>query len=92
MKMTKKMMITKVYDRNNKLVHPLLAVRSEFTPGEIAKALGHSNHTTVVIYCGKARKDGKLRVPAEWVLPLSKLSGMKPATFRPDLYLPNWSL
>lgn len=90
--MTKKTMIPKLADSNGKLVHPLLAVRSLYTPGEIAKALGHSNHTTVVIYCSKARKDGKLRVPAEWVLPLSKLSGLKPATFRPDLYQSNWVL
>jgi len=86
---TKNTPINKV-ERDGKALHPLLAVRVDYTPKEIAKALGHMNHTTVSIYCAKAKKAKNTRVPAEWVLPLSRLSGLSPATFRPDLYLPNW--
>jgi hypothetical protein len=71
--------------------HPLLAVREKFSAQQIADALGHKNHTTVSIYCARARKRKNLLVPGEWVLKLSKLSGLSPATFRPDLYRPEWS-
>lgn len=70
--------------------HPLLVVRENHTPQEIADALGHANHTTVSIYCSRAKKAKNLPVPAEWCLPLARLSGLAPAAFRPDLYRPEW--
>lgn len=75
---------------NGKRVHPLVFVRYNCDLKLVAKALGHSNHTTFSIYAGKAAKSKVLPVPAEWCLPLSALSGLRPADFRPDLYKPEW--
>ena len=71
---------------SGKRVHPLVFVRYTQDMKEVAKALGHSNHTTFSIYASKASKSKTLPVPAEWCLPLSKLCGLPPGLFRPDLY------
>ena len=88
--MSKTVSLNKVDIGDGVRKHPLLAVREKYTPQKIADALGHKNHTTVSIYCTRAKRSKNLLVPAEWVLPLSRLSGMSPATFRPDLYRPEW--
>lgn len=75
---------------DGKQVHPLVFVRRTVDMKLVAKALGHSNHTTFSIYAGKAAKFRTLPVPAEWVLPLAKLTGLQPCVFRPDLYQPHW--
>jgi hypothetical protein len=73
--------------------HPLIALRDQgHTLDEIRLALQHKNHTSIAIYSTRARKDRDLRVPAEWVLPLCRLSGFRPAQFRPDLYQPGWTV
>jgi hypothetical protein len=88
--MAKPIALKKVDDGSGALKHPLLAVRETYTAQQIADALGHKNHTTISIYCAKAKKSKNLLVPAEWVLRLAKLSGYTPAQFRPDLYRPEW--
>lgn len=90
--MTRKVSIPKVRNIDGKDVHPLLLIRETYTPQEMAKALGHANHTTVSIYCSRARKAKNTKVPAEWVLPLCKLASLQPSVLRPDLYLPGWKV
>jgi hypothetical protein len=90
--MSKNVSITRIPGPDGKAMHPLLVARASFTPAELAKALGHKNHTTVSIYCAKAKRAKNTRIPAEWVLPLSRLTGISPAAFRPDVYLPHWTV
>lgn len=77
---------------DGKPVHPLVYVRATCDLKLVAKALGHSNHTTFSIYSGKAAKSKTLPVPAEWVLPLAAMTGLRPHIFRPDLYLSTWTV
>jgi hypothetical protein len=72
--------------------HPLVAVCNKHTGLAVARAIGHKTHATVSIYRGRAAKKPNLRVPAEWVLPMCRLSGLRPAQIRPDLYEPKWQL
>lgn len=77
---------------DGKKVHPLVLLARGKTLKEIAKLLGHANHTTASIYISRARKKSTTAIPAEWVLPLANEMHVKPALLRPDLYLPEWSL
>lgn len=71
--------------------HPLEVMKDAHGVGIMAKALGHANHTSVSEYCARAkRKRAATAIPAEWVLPLYRLSGIIPHVQRPDLYLPHW--
>jgi len=73
-------------------VHPLVYLASRVTTKEIAKMLGHSNHSTASIYVNRARKRPTTAIPAEWVLPIAQYLRVQPSTLRPDLYLPGWTV
>lgn len=73
-------------------MHPLVLLRLDRTPAEIARWLGHKTHATVSIYVSRARKSRTLPIPAEWVLPICRHTGWTPANLRPDLYLPDWKI
>jgi hypothetical protein len=88
----KSLPIPRIAGTDGKPKHPLLVVRESYTPKEIAKVLGHKNHTTISIYCAKAKRAKNTAIPAEWVLPLARLTGISPAAFRPDLYLSHWTV
>jgi hypothetical protein len=81
-----------LFEIDGKRVHPLVHLAREYTLMELAKALGHKNHSTVAIYVMRARKSPSTRIPAEWVIPLAKLMKVKPAMLRPDIYLPHWAI
>lgn len=72
--------------------HPLVKLRETLPVDLLFRSLGHANHTTVSVYASRAKKKKALVVPAEWCLPLSRLSGISPHTFRPDLYLADWQV
>ena len=91
-KLKQKPMMVELDSGTGKKVHPLVYVRQRCDMKEVAKALGHTNHTTFSIYASKAARSKTLPIPAEWVLPLARITGLKPAVFRPDLYLPTWLL
>jgi DNA-binding transcriptional regulator YdaS (Cro superfamily) len=73
-----------------KKLHPLVALVKSVQTRDLAKALGHSNHSTVSIYVSRARKAPTTPVPAEWCLVVAQGLGVTPHSLRPDLYLPNW--
>jgi hypothetical protein len=75
-----------------KKTHPLVHLVKMMPTGEIAKLLGHKNHTTVSIYANKARKFPTTTIPAEWVLPLCGVLKTRPHELRPDLYRPEWEI
>lgn len=77
---------------DGKKVHPLVHLAKSTTTKEIAKLLGHANHTTASIYINRAKKKSTTAIPAEWVLPLAGRLSVRPAVLRPDLYRPEWSL
>ena len=87
--MRRKVPLEKV-ETDSGMKHPLLAIRERFTAQQIADALGHKNHTTVSIYCSRAKKSKNTLVPAEWVLKLARLADVSPASLRPDLYRAEW--
>ena len=72
--------------------HPLVFLAARMPTKDIAKLLGHSNHSTVSIYVSRARKAPTTKIPAEWTLPLAKALNVTPAALRPDLYLPHWTV
>jgi hypothetical protein len=72
--------------------HPLVFLAARRPIKDIAKALGHSNHSTVSIYVGRARKAPTMPVPAEWCLVVASLLRVTPHSLRPDLYQPEWEL
>jgi hypothetical protein len=59
---------------------------------DIGKMLGHGNHTTASIYVSKARKAPTTAIPAEWVLAVARVLGVRPHSLRPDLYLSEWTV
>lgn len=90
--MAKRIIVASVEGPNGKPTHPLIDARLRFGLPAVAKAVGHNNHSTVSLYCARAAKSKNLLVPPNWVLPLCKLTGRRPAEYRPDLYQPEWSL
>lgn len=72
--------------------HPFVALYETYRANHITEALGHSTHATISIYAGRCRKDKDYLIPAEWVLPLCRVTGgeYQPHQLRPDLYLPEW--
>lgn len=81
-----------IVDERGKKVHPLVFLTQRVTVKEVAKALGHSNHSTVSIYVSRARKAPTMPVPAEWVLAVAVYLQVSPHSLRPDLYLPEWRI
>ena len=81
-----------IVNEEGKKQHPLVFLAARMATKDIAKSLGHKTHATVSIYVGRARKRSTMPIPAEWVLPLARALGVRPATLRPDLYLPNWTV
>jgi hypothetical protein len=81
-----------IVNEEGKRQHPLVFLAARMATKDIAKLLGHSTHATVSIYVGRARKAPTMRIPAEWCLPLARALNVPPATLRPDLYLPNWTV
>lgn len=79
-----------LHDSSGRARHPLVVMREDYTAAQIAKLLGHNNHSTVSIYVTRARKAPTTPIPAEWVPPLCRATGIAPATLRPDLYEPSW--
>lgn len=65
--------------------HPLLKVVREYTATVVAGKLG-IDRTTVHYYVQNARKNRDCLISAELILALSKLSGIHPHYWRPDLY------
>jgi hypothetical protein len=72
--------------------HPLVVLAERMPTKDIAKLLGHGNHTTASIYVNRAKKAPTTKVPAEWCLPLARALNVVPATLRPDLYQSNWTV
>ena len=72
--------------------HPLIVAADAMSTKELAKMLGHGNHTTASIYVNRARKTPTLTIPAGWVLALARILTVRPHALRPDLYLPNWTV
>jgi hypothetical protein len=83
---------TLMYAPNGKKKHPLVVLAESISTAEIGKMLGHRNHSTASIYVARARKSPTTRIPAEWVLPLARFMDVTPASLRPDLYLPKWTV
>lgn len=83
---------TLLINADGKKVHPLVQLARDMPTKDIAKLLGHSNHTTASIYVGRARKRPSTTIPAEWCLKLAEALDVTPATLRPDLYRPEWRL
>jgi hypothetical protein len=80
-----------IFDETGKKRHPLVLLADKLPMKDIAKMLGHSNHSTASIYVSRARKAPATPVPAEWVLPVARALGVRPSALRPDLYLPGWT-
>jgi hypothetical protein len=72
--------------------HPLVVLAESMSTRDIGKLLGHGNHSTASIYISRARKTPTLAVPSGWVLPLARALRVTPASLRPDLYLPEWTV
>jgi hypothetical protein len=81
-----------IVNEEGKKQHPLVFLAARMATKDIAKLLGHRNHSTASIYVGRARRKPTTTIPAEWVLPLARALNVPPATLRPDLYLPNWTV
>jgi hypothetical protein len=81
-----------IVNEEGKRQHPLVFLAARMSTRDIGKALGHSNHSTVSIYVSRARRAPTLKIPDWWVLPLARLLRVPPASLRPDLYLPHWSV
>jgi hypothetical protein len=81
-----------IINEEGKKQHPLVFLAARKATRDIAKALGHSNHSTVSIYVSRARKAPTTAIPAEWVLPVARMLNVPPGTLRPDLYLPHWTV
>lgn len=81
-----------IVNEQGKKQHPLVFLAARKATKDIAKALGHSNHSTVSIYVGRARRAPTTPVPPAWVLPVARLLNVTPASLRPDLYLPHWTV
>lgn len=81
-----------IINDEGKKVHPLVHLARQMPTKDIAKLLGHSNHTTASIYVGRARKRPSTTIPAEWCLPIARVLSVPPAALRPDLYHSEWRL
>jgi hypothetical protein len=89
-KRTKKPLL--IVNEEGKKQHPLVFLAARKPIKDIAKSLGHSNHSTVSIYVSRARKAPTTPVPAEWCLIVAGALNVPPYTLRPDLYHSNWRL
>ena len=83
---------TLIVNEEGKKQHPLVFLAARMATKDIAKLLGHGNHTTVSIYVGRARKAPTTKIPDWWCLPLARALRVTPASLRPDLYLPEWTV
>lgn len=83
---------TLLVNEEGKRQHPLVFLAARMPTKDIARMLGHNNHTTVSIYVSRARKAPTMKIPDWWVLPLARVLRVTPASLRPDLYLPEWTV
>jgi hypothetical protein len=81
-----------ILDREGKKRHPLVVLAESLSTKEIGKLHGHANHSTASIYISRAKKRPTTPISAEWCLPVALYMGLAPATLRPDLYLPHWTV
>ena len=65
--------------------HPIVLSVERFGIHPVAKALS-VDRTSVYKYFNYALVDRDSKVPAEWAIPLARLSGIHPFYWRPDLY------
>ena len=83
---------TLIVNEDGKKQHPLVFLAARMPTKDIAKLLGHSNHTTVSIYVGRAKRAPTSTIPSGWVLTLARALNTRPHALRPDLYLPHWEI